>query len=128
MSIESFIRKVCVQTAVYWGSPVNNGTGHFTFDYPVEIACRWENTERVATDANGKQFVCRAQILVTQDLDIGGYLMLGTLEDLDQIGKIHNKYDAKAEPLKVDAAYEIKQFDKIPMIKKTDVFVRKVFV
>ena len=128
MSIESFISKVCVQTCVYWANPVNNGTGHFTFDYPVEIPCRWESSEKVMTDANGKQFTCRAQVLVTQDLTIGGYLMLGTLADLDEIGKLNRRYDAKAEPLKVTTAYEIKQFDKTPMIKKTDVFVRKVFV
>lgn len=128
MGIEQFITKICVQTAVYWGNPVNNGTGHFTFDYPVEISCRWEGTEKVMTDANGKQFTCRAQVLVTQDLTIGGYLMLGTLAELDEIGALHNRYDAKAEPLKVETAYEIRQFDKTPMIKKTDQFVRKVFI
>ena len=128
MGTLKFIEKFCVQTCVYWGSPVNNGTGHFTFDFPVEISCRWENSDRVMTDANGKQFTCQAQILVKQELDKGGYLMLGTLAELDEIGALHNRYDAKAEPLKVETAYEIRQFDKIPWVKSSTVFVYKAFI
>jgi len=128
MGIEQFIEKVCVQVAVYWGSPVTTGTGGKTFAYPVEIDCRWENSDKILRSADGQQFVCSAQVLVTQDLDRGGFLMLGTLAELDEIGRLHNRYDAKANPLKVSNAYEIRQFDKTPMIKKTDQFVRRVFI
>ena len=54
--------------------------------------------------------------------------MLGTLAELDEIGALHNRYDAKAEPLKVETAYEIRQFDKIPWVKSSTIFVYKAFI
>lgn len=128
MSTLKFIEKFCVQTAVYWSSPVNDGTGTKTFAFPVEILCRWENSDRIISGADGKQYVCTAQILVKQELDQGGFLMLGTLEDLDKIGALQKRYDAKANPLKCDKAYEIRQFDKTPWVKSNTIFVYKAFI
>ena len=119
MSIEDFISKVCVQTAVYWGIPVPDGYGNWTFDNPKEINCRWQGSNKLITANNGEQVVAVAEILVTQDLDNEGYLFLGCLEDL-------NAADI-TNPKKV-GAHKIKQISKVPMVFSTTVFVRTVYI
>jgi len=118
--IEKFLRKLSVQTAVYWGSPVNDGYGGYTYTTPVEIAVRWEGSTKVITTSKGVEYVSRAEVIVNQDVDEEGYLYLGALSDLTD--------EQKANPQLVDGAWKIIRFDKTPMIFKTDEFVRKVFL
>ncbi|MFP4047482.1 MAG: hypothetical protein ACLFT4_06950 [Bacteroidales bacterium] len=118
MSIQRFIEKVCVQTAVHWSYTGPDGFGHPTFDDPVEIKCRWEDNDQVLTDNEGRQYESNAEILLTQDVKRMDYLFLGTLTDID----------SEQDPQKIDHAYPVLRFSKIPMIKSTDVFVRKAFV
>jgi hypothetical protein len=127
MGIERFIQKICVQTAVYWASPVNDGYGTFTFDDPVEISCRWEDKSQVTISdmkrgslGQGKEITSDAEILVTQDLDKNGYLYLGSLSDLTDA--------EKANPATIEDARQILSVDKIPWIKSTSIFVRKVYL
>ena len=118
--IEKFLRKLSVQTAVYWGTPVNDGYGGYTYAAPVEIAVRWEGSTKVITTSKGMEYVSRAEVIVNQDVDEEGYLYLGTLSDLTEA--------QKADPKLVNGAWKIIRFDKIPMIFKTDEFIRRVFL
>lgn len=118
MGIEKFIQKVCVQTAVYWGNPQPDGYGGITFDAPVEIGCRWEDKTQIIVNNQGKEMISKAEVLVTQDLDVQGRLYLGSISELE----------SDPVPMEVEGAFEIKAFNKIPMIRKTDVFVRKVYL
>ena len=96
------------QTAVYWGSPTNDGYGGFTYADPVEISCRWEYKRELFMDNEGRQLISNAGVQVSQDLDIQGLLFLGDLDDLDS--------DQEESPIGVDGVFEIKQLDKIPTI------------
>lgn len=125
MGIDKFIKRVCVQTAVYWGNPVNNGRGGKTFDYPIEIKCRWENKQRVHIDGQGKQFISTASILVTEDLQMEGWLFLGHLTDIPGYGESSLP---EANPMNVKGAIEIIAFDSIPMIRSTTIFVRTAYL
>ena len=120
MSIDKFIQKVCVQTAVYWGNPQNDGYGNFVFDEPVEISCRWEDKAQIVVSNDGAETSSDAEVLITEDLDVDGYLYLGSLTDLDS--------DELDNPMTVEEARRIISYDKIPMIKSTTVFVRKVYL
>jgi len=120
MGIEDFIRKVAVQTAVYWGAPVANGYGAMTYSEPVEIKCRWEDTVELVRAADGEEYSCRAQLLVTQDLSINGYIYLGELSDLDS--------DQADSPQNVIGTYKIRRLDKTPLFMSTNKFVRKVYI
>jgi hypothetical protein len=107
MGIESFITGKCVQTAVYWGDPVNDGYGSYTFgsDYPIEIACRWEEAEQLRSlqyvGEGSEYLLSRAVAFVTQDLEEGGYLYFGTLSELSDEQKDNPKLIEKAWFLKV---------------------------
>lgn len=122
MGITKYIKKVCVQTAVYWGSPVNDGYGKYTFATAVELTppngVRWEETTAVVTDNNGKEIISKAKILIVQDVEEQGYLYLGALDDLD----------SDPDPMEVEGAYEIIRVDKTPLYRATDKFVRTIYL
>jgi len=123
MGIESFVARLCVQTAVYWGTPVDNGYGGKTFATAVEVSCRWEDTvEKINRigDRMEEEIVSRAQVYVTTDVQEKGYLYLGALADLSTA--------QKADPTTITKAYMINRFDKIPVIRKTDKFLRKAYL
>ncbi len=125
--IEKIVAKFCVETAVYWGNPQNDGYGGFTFDAPVEIPCRWENKMEMdigwlSTGFPGNVRLSKASVLLTQDLDLNGVLWRGTLDELNTI------YDDVSDPKVIFGAYAIHRFDKIPMVFKNDEFVRTAWL
>lgn len=122
MSIETFIAKISVQTAVYWAGPTPNGYGGFTFESssPREINVRWENITELITAADGERYATKAKIFVNEDVDVNGFLFLGTLDDLDS--------GEEEDPREVRNAFPIRRFDKTPMIRKTDEFVRMAYI
>jgi hypothetical protein len=115
MSITSFIKRVCVQTAVYWAAPSSDGYND-VYGTPVEVACRWDGSTKLITDGKGDETVAIAKVLVTQDLEIDGLLYLGALSGLTPA--------QKSDPATIPEAYKIKKFDKNPLFRKTDKFVR----
>lgn len=118
--IESFLKKVCVQTAVYWGQPQEDGFGGKVHATPREIKCRWSIETTIIKTGDGKETISDSGILVLEDLSEQGLLYLGFLTDLTPV--------QKKNPLSIPEIKEIKAFDKIPMIKSTKVFVRKVYL
>jgi hypothetical protein len=63
-------------------------------------------------DATGHERRSTARVYASQDLVLGGYLYLGTLDDLSSA--------EEADPQVVDDAYEIRRFDKLPNLKATE--------
>ena len=125
MGIERVIQKFCVQTAVYWGSPQEDGMGGFTFADPVELSpptngVRWEEKTQLVVTAKGAEETSDAEIMVCSDLDVDGYLYLGELDDLSTA--------EKADPMIVDGARQIISKSKTPMVFSTTEFVRKVYL
>ena len=125
MGIDKFIKKVCVQTAVYWGSPTKDGYGTMTYDDPIEVQCRWAEKQSIVIGTDGKERVSKAEILVTEDLDIQGLLYLGYLTDIEDY------YESNGTTIdldSVDDVFEIIAFNKVPMIKSRTVYVRTAFI
>ena len=120
MSIIDFVESVCVQPVIYWGTPVDDGYGGKTYDDPVQIYCRWDGSAKLVTDAKGKEFVCVAEVMVTQELDIDGMLYLGTFEDLGP--------DRDDAPETITGTQIIKQFSRTPLFQSTDEFVMVAYL
>ena len=68
---------------------------------------------------DGQEVVSNAKILLTQDVDVGGYLYLGTLDDLP--------YDA-SDPESIRGTKKIIQFSKVSMPKSLTEFVRTAWI
>jgi hypothetical protein len=118
MSLQQAMQHICTQTAVYWAPGTADSHGEITFEAPVEINVRWEDsTERIAT-ANGSQILCHAKVFVTAQYDKQGYLFLGTLADCS----------SNADPKTVDGAFEILRADKIPAFRSKTVFLHTLYL
>jgi len=125
MSIIDVIIKSCVQTAVYWGNPVNDGYGGLTYNDPVEVYCRWEDKNEIFIDTNGNELVSKSVVYVTQDVDNNGYLYLGTLDSiLDSL----ESSATPINPINILGAYKIRRFDRIPKLGSTIEFLRKAYL
>ena len=120
MSILSFIKKISVQPAIYWGAPESDGEGGFTFDEPTQIYVRWDDEVKVRRDNNGTIFTCQAVVLVNEDLEIGGWLKLGEVTDLDS--------ELENNPKNYSDAYLIGRVSKVPLLKSKTKFVRTVYL
>lgn len=120
MGILQFIEKVCVQTAVYWGYSSNDGFGQKVLKEPIEIKVRWTDKAQIVRTGDGKEIACLAEVLVQQDLDMEGFLYLGSLSDFSPLDL--------STPQNLTGVLEIKGFDKIPLLKSTDKFVRTAYL
>ena len=110
MSLLSHVRK---QAATYWSKTGTDGFGKATFGSAAALTVRWTDKQAMMRDASGNETVSNAQVLVGQDVTIGGYLLLGT--------------STGADPTVIDGAREIRAFDKIPNRRATD-FLRKAYL
>jgi len=115
------ITKYLKQTCVYWGSPIVDGYGGRTFDAPVELSCRWEDRRELFRDASGNEVVSESIVLLGQSVDLGGFLYLGTISDLDSSLSVPSEVDG------MEAAREIRYVKKTPDLKGT-IRTRRVFL
>ena len=120
----SIITRMLKQTAVYWPLAGANSGGDDFDNYgqpqvttPVEVACRWEDKTEEFLDAQGHQQLSRAVVYVDADLDVGGILMLGDLDDITNPDNIKEN----------EGAWEIRRFEKTPNFKATE-FLRKAIL
>lgn len=116
--LQKLAEKFAVQTAVYWGSPVNDGYGGRTFATPREILVRWDDDEHISKDSFGNDFKTKAKLIVTEDLDFEGFCMLGSLSEVT--GKTPFDFPGRA--------YQIIRKTMTPMVRKTDDFLRIVYL
>jgi len=120
MGLDSYMQRVCTDTAVYWGSPQEDGYGGKIYDTPVDISCFWEDTIQVFQNTNGEIVISKAEVFVLQDVDENGILYHGSLSDLSE--------SEKSDPLSVEGAYFIRKFEKLPALGGTSEYIRKVYL
>ena len=105
------------QTAVYWGTPVADGFGGFAYADPVEIAVRWEDKQDKFMSGSGAERISKSIVYSETDFDLNGYLLQGTLDDLD----------STQDPQVEANAFIIQGTAKVPNIKGTT-FLRKAYL
>jgi len=127
MGIADFVNRLCKQTAVYWGSPQDDGRGTFTYADPIEIQCRWEEKREVISmqgdDRKSREIVSKAQVWILQDVDEEGYLYLGTLDSSGALTSVEEE-----NPEDVDGTYKILMFEKTPELRGSNKFIRKAYL
>lgn len=115
----TFLIENLIQTVVYWGNPTPDGYGSFTFDSPIEISARWVDRSELFIDSTGQESKSLAVVFIGQDIDIGGWLFLGELSDIDS--------GLTDTPHLVPNARQIRGFRKTPSLD-SQIFERKVWL
>ena len=125
-AIEDVVSLFTVQKCVYWGNPVINGEGGWSFAAPIEIECRWEDKQELMEEYDNNKYSSQATVLVKQDIDRRSYMYMGTLAELQAIATT-NGWDIN-KPQEIPTAFIVIQFTKTPMVFADDDFVRTAFL
>lgn len=122
--MSSIITRMLKQTCVYWPPAEMDSGGDGFDDYgqpvvtsPMELDCRWEDRAEEYIGADGTMLISRSVVFVSEDVEVGGILMLGELTDITDAVNIKEN----------EGAWEIKSFSKVPNLKAT-LFVRTAFL
>jgi len=78
----SIITKALKQTACYWAVSGTDRFGKIRFAAPVEIACRWESKVTEVVTPFGERVTSGATVMVGEDVAVGGMLVEGTLDSI----------------------------------------------
>ena len=104
---------------VYWAYTGVDSNGNPTYIAPVEINCRWEDTNELF-QGPVTQEVSNAKVYVGIDLTVEGALRKGKLAEVtDQVNPFLNT-----------KTYRIRRFDKMPATidQSEGIFLRYAFV
>ncbi len=108
------------QTAVYWPPSTEiDAHGVPILSTPQQIRCRWEYTQEEFIQPDGEKGVSRAKVFLIVDLELGGMLWLGTLEEATAPG-------FPADPREA-GALNIRSVSKMPTLK-AEQYVRVVYL
>lgn len=88
------------QTLTYWSPGTNDGLGGLSFAAPITLACRWQNSNVLFKNVQGKDVVSSAVVYPAQPLLPTGWLFLGT--------------SVATDPRSVAGAQEIQQVGASP--------------
>jgi len=120
MSVQNFLKRTYTQDAVYWGPVTEDGYGAKVYATPIQIKCRWEERDQTLTNPKGAIIGSRARVFVLQDVEEEGFLFQGKLADLSN--------EHKANPMGLDKAWSIKQFEKVPELGSPTNFIRIAYL
>ena len=91
------------QTATYWASTGHDLFGKQAFATPVTLPVRWEDKVELIRDKTGEEIASKSRVFLATDIDIDGYLFLGT--------------SVAADPTQVNGAEEVRQLVSTPDLR-----------
>lgn len=105
--------KMLRESAVYWPPVGIDPYGKPMFGAPIQITCRWEESNDEVLSADGEKTLSRARVFVGQDVQVRGMLFEGKLEQVvDQVNPLNNT-DIFGTP----QAFKIIKYDRLPDLK-----------
>lgn len=120
MALPSFIRRHLNQTIVYWGNPVPDGYGGYTFDDPIELECRVEEVTEVIRSTMDEEIISRATVYMDRRLDRGGYVWVGTLDD--------SEIESAMDPRELVDVMVVLANERVPRLTVSDQFMYKSYL
>ncbi len=113
--MSNFTARKLTQTATLWEVDGIDSTGDPSFSSasPSGVSVRWEERNEMFTGPDGSEQVARAVIYLSQDVNEGDYLFLGT--------------SVVADPTSLAGAFLVKDFRKMPDIRGKN-FERRALV
>lgn len=104
----SWLKRLLTQTVTYWAPNIEDAYGEETFVTPTSITrARWEDHVDHFLDRYGKESISKARVFLTQSVEEGGYLYLGT--------------STEANPRNVSGADRIQRIIQAPSIRNNQI-------
>ena len=91
------------QTATYWAAGSTDRYGKPVLSAPVQIRCRWEDSNQQVMSKKGEEIISKARVFLASDVSLDGYLLLGT--------------SAVGDPTPLNNAYEIQAKTTTPDLR-----------
>ena len=111
------LTRMLKQKMVYWApSATPDAYGRPQYEDGVEMSCRWEVKAQEFINPQGDKKISSVVIYSQEDLETGGLVLLGTLDDVDYDG------DARAQ-----GAVEIQQVGRVPNLRAKQ-FLKQAFI
>lgn len=110
----SIITKMLKQAVVYWAPTGNDRFGKPTWDNPVELRARWEQSTGSVKAPDGETKTYGTIVYVESDVEVGGMILCSPLTS--------GMFDPREA-----GAIEIMKFDKLPNFKATE-FLRTAYL
>lgn len=99
------LKKMLKQYAVYWPPEDRiDRYGNAIVSNPIQLRCRWEDTDTLITEQNGKEVQAMTEVYVSEDVKQDGWIWFGKLADLE------------GSMVRPSNALQIRKFEKIPTI------------
>lgn len=76
------------QAATYFPPDGQNGFGDLAFGAAVAVLCRWQDKADLFRDTQGREVTSSAVVYVSQAVEVGGKLGLGTMTDAEDAKEI----------------------------------------
>lgn len=96
----------------YW-AVIGDGFGGYIFKGPFFLKGRWEQKQQLIWTAKGEEEVSAAQVYLSGDVEIGGYIFRGK--------------SATVDPTTLPTAWIVRQFNRVPALSGTRM-QRKAFL
>lgn len=110
----SIITRCRVHDAIYWKKTGKMADGTVTYAAPVQIKCRWDESESVAiTLTNGETFMSRASVICDRHVSVDDMFMRGALTSIPE-GRNKNI------PQDLPNAFICKQVDIITKLRNSN--------
>jgi len=112
-------------TAVYWGAPVPDGNGTYTYTDPVEIKCVWlHKNQLVATQVKNekKEVMSQSVVYTITVVEENGFLFHGSLDD------VMESDSTLLTPKDVEGAFPILMVEKNPSIYRPGDYVTTIYL
>jgi hypothetical protein len=74
------------QKACYWAKKRSSPQGQNTYENPVELPCRWDDSETQIVEPSGRVVTYESMIMLNVAVKKGGLIFLGTLADVKALG------------------------------------------
>ena len=98
MSIRNWTTRRLTDECVYWGPPVRDGLGGYTWTEPKELMSFWELSLRsrgpeINYNPTGAVVAAMTTVWVPDTVELGGYLYRGTIISLDSYFEPNPPFD-----------------------------------
>lgn len=105
----SIIKRMRKQKAVYWKRLSADRFGKFSYDFPVEVECRWDDTNEEFRTPKMETRVSQSIVYPDREMFVGDMLKRGemTVETYD-------------DPTEDPDAFEIQAFAHTPNLRNTE--------